>query len=313
VVPEQKLRLVRAYQRLGHIVAVTGDGVNDAPALRAAHVGIAMGRGGTDVAREAADIVLLDDDFGTLVAAVEEGRATWSNVRKFLAYVFTSNVPELAPFVAMAVLGVPPALTILQILAIDLGTDMLPALALGGEPPEPGAMARPPRARLRPLLDGPLLARAYGFLGVLEAALSLGAFFLVYHLAGFSLGDLQAATPGLLAHAAAPEAAGAHRLASTAAFAAIVWCQVGNVFACRSERLPATSLGLPGGRMLYTGVAVEIGILLAIVYLPPLQPVFGTAPLPAVAWPLLAACAPAMVLLDAAAKIAARRLRRRPA
>jgi Ca2+-transporting ATPase len=312
VAPEQKLRLVRAYQRLGHVVAVTGDGVNDAPALRAAHVGIAMGRGGTDVAREAADIVLLDDDFATLVAAVEEGRATWSNVRKFLAYVFTSNVPELAPFVAMAALGVPPALTILQILAIDLGTDMLPALALGAEPPEPGAMARPPQARLRPLLDGPLLARAYGLLGPLEAALSLGAFFLVFALAGFSLEDLRAATPALLAHTAAPEAESVHRLASTAAFAAIVWCQVGNVLACRSERLPATAMGLPRTRMLHLGVAIELGLLLAIVYLPPLQPVFGTAPLPALAWPLLVACAPAMVLADAAAKAAVGWLRRPP-
>jgi Ca2+-transporting ATPase len=136
---------------------------------------------------------------------------------------------------------------------------------------------------------------------------------LVFHLAGFSLDDLRAATPGLLAHTAAPEAAGAHRLASTAAFAAIVWCQVGNVFACRSERLPATSMGLPRGRMLYTGVAVELALLLAIVYLPPLQPVFGTAPLPAAAWPLLAVCAPAIVLADAAAKLVARRLSRRPA
>jgi Ca2+-transporting ATPase len=209
----------------------------------------------------------------------------------------------------MAVLGVPPALTILQILAIDLGTDMLPALALGAEPPEPGAMARPPQARLRPLLDGPLLARAYGWLGPLEATLSLGAFFLAFALAGFTLEDLRAATPGLLAHAAPAGVERAHRLASTAAFAAIVWCQVGNVLACRSERLPVPAMGLPRGRMLYLGVAAELALLLAIVHLPPLQRVFGTAPLPAAAWPFLAACAVAMVLADAAAKALARRLR----
>ena len=313
VVPEQKLRLVRAYQRLGKVVAVTGDGVNDAPALHAANVGVAMGEGGTDVAREAADVVLLDDDFATLVAAIEEGRATWANVRKFLAYVFTSNVPELAPFVAMLVVGVPPALGILLILAIDLGTDMLPALGLGAEPPEPGLMDRPPRSSSRRLVGAGLLLRAYGVLGLAEAALALGAFAAAYALQGFSLADVRAAAPGLLAGTAPAGVVTAHAVAVTATFAAIVCGQVGNVLACRSETIPATALHAPRGRLLAAGVVVELAILLAVVYAPPLQRLLGTAPLPAAAWPALALCALAMVLVDAAYKraLGLRRARRR--
>ncbi len=299
VVPEQKLRLVRAWQRLGKVVAVTGDGVNDAPALHAAHVGVAMGEGGTDVAREAADVVLLDDDFATLVAAVEEGRATWANVRKFLAYVFTSNVPELAPFLAMMLLGIPPALTILLILAIDLGTDMLPALALGAEPPEPGLMDRPPRGRARRLLDAPLLVRAYGVLGAAEGALSIGAFLVAWVVQGVPLAELRAATGALLGGTAQPGIVEAYRIAVTAAFASIVCCQVGNVLACRSETIPATRLHRPRGRLLAAGIALELAILLVVVYVPALQGVFGTAPLPPVWWAALAACAPAMIAVDA--------------
>lgn len=306
VSPEQKLRLVQAYQRLGHVVAVTGDGVNDAPALHAAHVGVAMGRGGTDVARAAADVVILDDDLSTIVAAVEEGRATFANVRKFLAYVLTSNVPEIAPFLAMVALRVPPALGILQILAIDLGTDMLPALALGAEPPEPGAMDGPPRAHTGRLLDAGLLARAYAFLGVAEAAACLLAFFGAWRAAGYGLPELRTVAPALLAHAAPAPVVAMQRQATSAALAAIVCCQVGNVLACRSERLPALRLGVPRGRLLRWGLAVELLVLAAIVYLPPLQAVFGTAPLPAAAWPWLALCPVAMVLLDDARKAAAR-------
>jgi Ca2+-transporting ATPase len=304
--PEQKLRLVRAYQRLGRVVAVTGDGVNDAPALHAAHVGVAMGRGGTDVARAAADVVLLDDDFSTIVAAIEEGRAAFANVRKFLAYVLTSNVPEIVPFLAMAALQIPPALGILQILAIDLGTDMLPALALGAEPPEPGAMRVAPRPRGGRLLDTALLRRAYGVLGLAEAAACMAAFAAIWHTAGVPLPALRAATPALLAHSAPAVLAATQRAATTAAFAAIVLCQVGNVLACRSEHIPAFRGRRPGA-LLAAGIAAELVLLAAIVYAPALQAVFGTAPLPAGAWPWLAACAPAMILVDAASKRATRR------
>ena len=149
VTPEDKLRITRALQARGHVVAMTGDGVNDGPALREADIGVAMGRSGTDVAREAADLVLLDDDFSTIVAAVEQGRATYANVRRFLTYHLTDNVAELTPFVVWALSGgrFPLALGVLQILCLDIGTDLLPALALGAEPPSAGVLDRPPERR----------------------------------------------------------------------------------------------------------------------------------------------------------------------
>ncbi|MFM7733846.1 MAG: HAD-IC family P-type ATPase, partial [Cyanobium sp.] len=164
--PEQKLRLVQAYRSLGEVVAVTGDGVNDAPALRAADVGVAMGISGTDVAREAADIVLLDDNFATIVQAVRYGRSVVANIGRFIAYVLASNVGEVAPFLAMVAFRIPAALTVLQILAIDLSTDLLPALVLGAEPPKPGVMRHPPRPRALPLLNRAVMLRAYLVLGL---------------------------------------------------------------------------------------------------------------------------------------------------
>ena len=138
VTPEDKLRIARALRARGHVVAMTGDGVNDGPALQEADIGVAMGRSGTDVAREAADLVLLDDDFATIVAAVAQGRATFGNIRRFLTYHLTDNVAELTPFAVWALSGgaFPLALGVLQVLALDIGTDLLPALALGIEPPE---------------------------------------------------------------------------------------------------------------------------------------------------------------------------------
>ncbi|HZY05889.1 MAG TPA: cation-transporting P-type ATPase [Anaeromyxobacteraceae bacterium] len=306
VMPEQKLRLVQAFQALGEVVAVTGDGVNDAPALRAAHVGIAMGASGTDVARGAADLVLLDDDFESIAAAVEEGRSIFQNIRKFLAYILTSNVPELTPFLAMVGLGIPPALNILQILAVDLGTDLVPALALGGEPPEPGLMDQPPRRKDVPLLDRALVVRAYLRLGLTQAAASMLAFLGMWWLAGVGFEALRALTPALLSRAASPEALALYRAATTAALCAIVVCQMGNLFACRSERLSAFRVG-PISRLLWIGLLVEAALIAAVVYLPPLQAVFLTAPLPPLFWASLLAGPAALLCVDEAAKWLGRR------
>ena len=154
--PEAKLRIADALRAQGQVVAMTGDGVNDAPALRRADIGVAMGRSGTDVAREAATMVLTDDNFATIAAAVEAGRRVYDNVRKFILYIFTHAVPEVVPFLVFALAGgaIPLPLTVMQILAIDLGTDTLPALALSREPAEPGLMDRPPRPRKQGVISG---------------------------------------------------------------------------------------------------------------------------------------------------------------
>lgn len=267
--PEAKWDVVRFLIDAGEIVAVTGDGVNDAPALKQAHIGVAMGRTGTAAAREAADLILLDDRFETIVVGIAEGRRVFANVRKFLTYVLTSNVAELAPYLAYILLQVPLPLTIMQILAIDLGTDLLPAMALGVEPGRAELMRRPPRPPTEPLFDRFTFLRAFTFLGLLEAATGLGAYALYLWYSGWSpaAGESWVAT--------------FYRSATTACLAAIVWTQVFNVFACRSSDRPAWRLPLLSNRSLLVAVAVEIGLLVLLVYASPLHAVFETAALPA--------------------------------
>jgi calcium-translocating P-type ATPase len=283
--PEQKLRLVQAYRALGEVVAVTGDGVNDAPALRAADVGVAMGRMGTDVAREAADIVLLDDNFATIVTAVRFGRGVVANIGKFLPYVLASNVPEMLPFLAMLTLAIPAALTVLQILAVDLGTDLLPALALGAEPPEAGSMRLPPRGRDQPLLTGQLLLRGYLVLGAVEAVLAMGAYLLAWRAQGVGLADLQAIAPGLLDGSAAPQWQLMQQQASAATFTTIVLGQVGALMACRSESQPTLqrigSRWLRHNPLLLLGIGSELALTAALVLVAPLAAVLELAPFPA--------------------------------
>jgi Ca2+-transporting ATPase len=294
--PEQKLRLVLAYRALGEVVAVTGDGVNDAPALRAADVGLAMGRGGTDVAREAADIVLLDDNFATIIEAIRHGRAVVANIGRFLTYVLASNVPEVVPFLAMVALRIPAALTVLQILAVDLGTDLLPALGLGAEPPEPGVLRLPPRPRGRALLNGAVMLRAYGVLGVTEALLAMGGYLLVWRQRGVGWSELRELAPLLLHHQAPAALETVGRQASSVAFGLIVAAQMGALLACRSEHRPFwTTLALPNP-WLWCGFFSEPALASLVVLLPPLAGVFATAPFP-VAWLGWMALAPLLVLV----------------
>ena len=184
---DQKGRIVEILKAKKHVVAVTGDGVNDAPALKSAHIGIAMGIAGSDVAKEAADMVLLDDNFASIVSAIEEGRAVFSNIRKFLTYILAHNVPELFPYLAFSLFSIPLALTPIQILSIDMGTDSLTALGLGVEQPDPRIMQRPPRPQDQRLFDWSLAVRAYLFLGAIEAAIAMGAFYVVLHRAGLAI------------------------------------------------------------------------------------------------------------------------------
>jgi len=293
---EQKLRVVEALRAKGHVVAVTGDGVNDAPALRRADIGIAMGRIGTDVARESADIVLLDDNFASIAAAIEEGRAVYDNIRKFLTYILTSNIPEVVPYLAFVIARIPLPLTIIQILAVDLGTDMLPALALGAERPAPALMQQPPRPRDERLLSWPLLARAYLWLGPLEAAAAMAAYFYVLARGGWSFGAPLAATDPL------------YLQATTACLAAIVVMQAVNVFLCRDPARSAFASGGLQNPLLLAGVALELALIAAIAYTPAGQALFGTASLAAQAWLFMLPFAAAMLLLEEARKLAVRRL-----
>jgi calcium-translocating P-type ATPase len=298
MLPEQKLRLVQAYKDLGHIVAVTGDGVNDAPALRAAHIGIAMGISGTDVAREAADIVLIDDNFATIVVAIEQGRAVYQNIRKFITYILASNMAEFLPFLAMVVLKIPPALLILQILAIDLGTDMVPALALGAEEPEAGTMQQHPRKKSTPLLDRALLLRAYCFLGLLEGIAGMTGFFLVWWANGYGLAQIQAVSPEILSRSATATTMAIYHQATTVTLVAIVACQDGNVFACRSDRVSIFRLGFFSNRLIWIGIVVEWTLILSIIYFSPLEKIFMTAPLSGMQWLGLILCPPLILMAD---------------
>ena len=292
---EQKMLVTQALQQKGEIVAVTGDGVNDAPALKTADIGIAMGLSGTDVAREAADIVLLDDHFATIVNAIEEGRAVFDNIGKFLTYILTSNIPELVPYLASVLFGIPLPLTIIQILAVDLGTDMLPALALGAEPPHPEVMTRPPRKRQERLLSWPLLARAYLFLGPLEAAIAMTVYFFVLDSLGWRFGDRLAPLDPVYLQATAGILAG------------IVLAQMANVFVCRHPQLPVWRFPLLDNRLLLAGLLLEAGLLLWIVYAPLGNRLFGTAPLGGDVWLLAAALAAALAAIEETRKFAVRR------
>jgi Ca2+-transporting ATPase len=278
--PEQKLRLVQAYRALGEVVAVTGDGVNDAPALRAADVGLAMGSSGTDVAREAADIVLLDDNFATIVQAVRYGRAVVANIGRFITYILASNIPEILPFLAMVTLRIPAALSVLQILAVDLGTDLLPALGLGAEPPEPAVMQRPPRRRGQPLLTPALLGRAYLVLGMVEGLAAMVGYLLTWRVRGFDLAALQAVAPSLLHHTAGPALEEIQHQASSVAFAVIVAGQMGNLLACRSARRPFWKLLRVPNPLLWLGFVSEPLVAAGLMLIPPLAAVFAMAPVP---------------------------------
>jgi Ca2+-transporting ATPase len=296
--PEHKLRLVAAFQERGDVVAVIGDGVNDAPALRKADIGVAMGIIGTDVAREAADIILTDDNFGAVANAIEEGRTVFDNLRKFSSYIFSSNIPEMIPLVLASLFDIPMALTVTQILAIDLGTDLLPALALGSERPEPDVMARPPRKRNQPMLDRSVFARSL-WVGMLETVLCYAGFFFVYYWKDpvawrallqpvwLPFGDLLTTPSGR-----------AYILASTVFLAGVVMCQIGNAFACRTSRERVGELGYLSNRGLLVSVAFAIALIVALIYVPIFNDLFELRPIPPEFWAFLAFFAPAIYLSE---------------
>lgn len=272
VAPEHKMRVVGALKEMGEVVAVTGDGVNDSPALKKADIGIAMGKSGTDVAREVATMVLTDDNFASIVNAVEEGRAVYDNVRKFITYILAHLTPEAIPYILFSLFNIPLPITVMQILAIDLGTETLPALALGVEPPEPGVMDRAPKSPKEKLLNVSLFLRGYVLLGLINSAAVLCGYFWVLYSGGWHWGEVLSTSNPL------------SREAATMSFLGIVIMQVANVFACRTEVASMFSVGFLKNRLLNIGVLFEIGLTAFLIYTPFLQKIFGTYPVAISHW-----------------------------
>jgi P-type Ca2+ transporter type 2C len=295
--PEQKLRLAHVLRGAGEVVAMTGDGVNDAPALKEADIGLAMGRTGTEVAKEAADMILLDDNFASVVAAVEEGRAVYDDIRRFAGYHFCSNVGELVPFLVWGLSGgaIPLPLVVMQVLAIDLGTDMLPALALGTERAEPGTMERPPRPRGERLLNRPVAGRVFGWIGPMEGLAAMASFFFAYLVAGWRPWEALASSGDL------------YLQATTMTMAGIVMAQVGAGLAWRTNTRSLFSVGVFSNRLLLVGIGVEVGMIALLAYVPGLAGVFHMSSIGLWHWLFLLLWPPLVIGLEEARKSVVRR------
>lgn len=295
VSPEQKLRIVKTLKQHGEIVAVTGDGANDAPSLKEADIGIAMGISGTDVAREAADMVLLDDSFASIVKAIESGRTIYENLRKFVVYVFSHNWAELIPYVLYAVLGIPLPLLVVQVLAIDLGIDVIPSLALSREPPEPGIMQEEPRGIKERLFNAQVFLRSL-YIGAIIATGAMIGCLMAWQAGGWHLGMQQ--VPDEIAYAKG----------TTMTFAGIVVAQVGNVLASRTNKASIFKTSVKSNKWIWLGIASQITIISALVYIPILQRFFGTTGLGPYDWAFLALLAGIVILAEEIRKLVTRRL-----
>jgi magnesium-transporting ATPase (P-type) len=300
VAPEHKMEVVSALKEMKQIVAVTGDGVNDAPALKKADIGVAMGLSGTDVSREAATMILLDDSFASIIKAVEQGRGVYANVKKMVTYIFSHNMAELFPFVFATVtgLGLVP-LGALQVLAIDLGSDVLPGLALGVEHPEADVMGRPPRPRSERLMSRATLGRV-AYIGAIQSVFAITGFLYVLLSHGWTWGDASWMVPSNANYLIYCEAL-------TMTQAAIVAGQVANGFGCRTERESVFKIGIFSNHFLVISQIIGIGIMCVISYVPFAQGIFKTAPLTWGDWVFLVIAAVTLFFAEEARKWVLRR------
>ena len=299
VSPEQKLRIVKALKKSGEIVAVTGDGANDAPSLKEADIGVAMGASGTDVAREAADIVLLNDSFASIVKAIESGRAIYENIRKFIVYVFSHNWAELIPFILYAVLGIPLPLLVTQVLAIDLAIDVIPSLALSREPPEAGIMKEPPRSIKERLFTRKVLLRSV-FIGVIIAVGAMIGCLNAWAAGGWHFGMALTSTSSFYT-------SGVYAKGVTMTFAGIVVAQAGNVLACRTSKQSIFKTSLKTNKWIIVGIIAQLGILSLLVYVPVMQHIFTTTALSLSDWEFLLSLAVIVVFAEEIRKFFSRK------
>ena len=297
-VPEHKMRIASVLEDMDEIVAMTGDGVNDAPALRKADIGVAMGITGTDVAKEASDMVLTDDNFATIVSAIKEGRTIFENIRKFITYIFAHETAEIIPFILLVIFKIPLPITVMQILAIDLGTDTLPALALGMGPSESDVMDRPPRPRNERLLNWGVIWRGYIFLGLIEALLVMSGYFWVLYGGGWTLGESLPFTDPLYLEA------------TTMVFVGIVTSQIGNLIGCQTTRTSTFKVGIFKNKWIMRGIIFEVAVMLSIVYVPYLQSIFGTTALDIYQWLYVITFIPIMFFAEELRKYVVRRMNR---
>lgn len=296
VAPEQKYRVVCNLQEMGQIVAVTGDGVNDSPALKKADIGVAMGISGTDVAKEAADMILTDDNFASIVKAIEEGRTVYTNIRRFLLYILNSNMPEAVPSAAFLFSKgmIPLPLTVMQILSIDLGTDMMPALGLGTELPEEGVMEKPPRSQKEPLLNKKIILKGFLWYGMIESIIAMAAYFFVNLLNGWP--GVPLAGEGIV-----------YRQATTLTLAAIVFSQIGMVLNCRTETQSVIKAGLFSNKRVLLGIVIEVLLIILLIYMPFLQNIFHTAPIGIREWLFLIVLPPLILFIEEIRKAISRK------
>jgi magnesium-transporting ATPase (P-type) len=304
VAPEQKLRIVKVLKASGEVVAVTGDGANDAPSLKEADIGVAMGASGTDVAREAADIVLLNDSFASIVKAVESGRAIYENIRKFIVYVFSHNWAELIPYVLYAVLAIPLPLLVVQVLAIDLAIDVIPSLALSREPPEAGIMEEPPRSIKERLFTGKVFGRSL-YIGVIIAVGAMIGCLSAWMAGGWHFGMALTSNSPFYTN-------GVYTKGVTLTFAGIVVAQAGNVLACRTSKQSIFKTSLKNNKWIIAGIISQLSILAFLIYVPLMQKFFGTTALGLTDWIYLISLALVVVFAEEIRKFFVRRFSKAP-